>query len=114
MSVRYDVAINRRIDFRELVRDLFSLYKTRIWMEQVKEKDDGSATKKNGADEGKRRGNGDTRGGRRTPTATTNGSSSSNSNGNGGATASDKLTAASVVKAAIAKQSNRGCRARSE
>jgi hypothetical protein len=24
-----------RIDFRELVRDLFSLYKTRIWMQQV-------------------------------------------------------------------------------
>lgn len=25
----------RRIDFRELVSDLFSLYKTRIWMQQV-------------------------------------------------------------------------------
>lgn len=25
----------RRIDFRELVRDLFSLYKTRIWMQQL-------------------------------------------------------------------------------
>jgi hypothetical protein len=24
-----------RIDFRELVRDLFALYKTRIWMQQV-------------------------------------------------------------------------------
>ena len=24
-----------RIDFRELVRDLFSIYKTRIWMQQV-------------------------------------------------------------------------------
>ncbi|CAM9416572.1 unnamed protein product [Hapterophycus canaliculatus] len=24
-----------RIDFRELVRDLFSLYKTRIWMQQL-------------------------------------------------------------------------------
>ena len=24
-----------RIDFRELVRDLFSMYKTRIWMEQI-------------------------------------------------------------------------------
>ncbi|CAM9426198.1 unnamed protein product [Chrysoparadoxa australica] len=27
----------RRIDFRELVRDLFSVYKTRIWMEQAVE-----------------------------------------------------------------------------
>lgn len=26
---------NRRIDFRELVRDLFAVYKTRIWMEHV-------------------------------------------------------------------------------
>lgn len=26
---------NRRIDFRELVSELFSLYKTRIWMQQV-------------------------------------------------------------------------------
>lgn len=26
---------SRRIDFRELVRDLFSLYKTRIWMQQL-------------------------------------------------------------------------------
>ena len=26
---------DRRIDFRELVSDLFSLYKTRIWMQQV-------------------------------------------------------------------------------
>ena len=25
----------RRIDFRELVRDLFALYKTRIWMQQI-------------------------------------------------------------------------------
>lgn len=24
-----------RVDFRELVRDLFSVYKTRIWMQQV-------------------------------------------------------------------------------
>ena len=24
-----------RIDFRELVRDLFSMYKTRIWMQQL-------------------------------------------------------------------------------
>ena len=24
-----------RIDFRELVRDLFSIYKTRIWMQQL-------------------------------------------------------------------------------
>ncbi|CAM9227139.1 unnamed protein product, partial [Hapterophycus canaliculatus] len=29
----------RRIDFRELVRDLFAIYKTRIWMQQVKGKD---------------------------------------------------------------------------
>ncbi|CAM9386759.1 unnamed protein product [Ectocarpus sp. 6 AP-2014] len=29
----------RRIDFRELVRDLFAVYKTRIWMQQVKDKD---------------------------------------------------------------------------
>lgn len=28
-------AVARRIDFRELVRDLFSLYKTRIWMQQL-------------------------------------------------------------------------------
>lgn len=27
--------VRRRIDFRELVRELFSLYKTRIWMAQV-------------------------------------------------------------------------------
>jgi hypothetical protein len=26
---------NKRIDFRELVRDLFSVYKTRIWMEHI-------------------------------------------------------------------------------
>ena len=26
-----------RIDFRELVRDLFSMYKTRIWMQQLTE-----------------------------------------------------------------------------
>jgi len=26
---------NCRIDFRELVRDLFSIYKTRIWMQQI-------------------------------------------------------------------------------
>jgi len=26
---------DRRIDFRELVRDLFSLYKTRIWLQQI-------------------------------------------------------------------------------
>ena len=26
---------DRRIDFRELVRDLFAAYKTRIWMQQV-------------------------------------------------------------------------------
>lgn len=25
----------RRVDFRELVRDLFALYKTRIWMQQI-------------------------------------------------------------------------------
>ena len=25
----------RRIDFRELVRDLFAIYKTRIWLQQV-------------------------------------------------------------------------------
>jgi PSP1 C-terminal conserved region len=25
----------RRIDFRDLVRDLFALYKTRIWMAQI-------------------------------------------------------------------------------
>jgi hypothetical protein len=24
-----------RVDFRELVRDLFSIYKTRIWMQQL-------------------------------------------------------------------------------
>lgn len=33
---------DRRIDFRELVRDLFALYKTRIWMQQV---DAGSSEK---------------------------------------------------------------------
>lgn len=27
--------VNRRIDFRELVRDMFAVYKTRIWMEHV-------------------------------------------------------------------------------
>ena len=27
---------DRRIDFRELVRDLFSVYKTRIWLQQVR------------------------------------------------------------------------------
>ena len=26
---------DRRIDFRELVRDLFALYKTRIWLQQM-------------------------------------------------------------------------------
>lgn len=26
---------NSRIDFRELVRDLFAIYKTRIWLQQV-------------------------------------------------------------------------------
>lgn len=26
---------DRRIDFRELVRDLFAIYKTRIWMQQL-------------------------------------------------------------------------------
>jgi cell fate regulator YaaT (PSP1 superfamily) len=26
---------SRRIDFREFVRDLFAIYKTRIWMEQA-------------------------------------------------------------------------------
>merc|ERR1711871_1818690 len=26
---------DRRIDFRELVRDLFSVYKTRIWLQQL-------------------------------------------------------------------------------
>jgi cell fate regulator YaaT (PSP1 superfamily) len=26
---------DRRIDFRELVRDLFAIYKTRIWLQQV-------------------------------------------------------------------------------
>jgi cell fate regulator YaaT (PSP1 superfamily) len=26
---------NGRVDFRELVRDLFSIYKTRIWMQQI-------------------------------------------------------------------------------
>ena len=28
-------ASNSRVDFREFVRDLFALYKTRIWMEKV-------------------------------------------------------------------------------
>ncbi|CAN0031773.1 unnamed protein product, partial [Phaeothamnion confervicola] len=28
-------ADGRRVDFRELVRDLFAIYKTRIWMQQV-------------------------------------------------------------------------------
>ena len=27
--------VYRRIDFRDLVRDLFALYKTRIWMAQI-------------------------------------------------------------------------------
>jgi hypothetical protein len=31
-----------RIDFRELVRDLFSIYKTRIWMQQLDKTDLGS------------------------------------------------------------------------
>lgn len=30
-----------RIDFRELVRDLFSIYKTRIWMQQIDKEKDG-------------------------------------------------------------------------
>lgn len=29
------VVVNSRIDFRELVRDLFAIYKTRIWLQQV-------------------------------------------------------------------------------
>ena len=29
---------DRRIDFRELVRDLFALYKTRIWLQQIEKK----------------------------------------------------------------------------
>lgn len=32
-----------RIDFRELVRDLFSMYKTRIWMQQLDKNSSGSA-----------------------------------------------------------------------
>ncbi len=31
----YFFEADRRIDFRELVSELFSLYKTRIWMQQV-------------------------------------------------------------------------------
>lgn len=34
-STGLDCGKHRRIDFRELVRDLFSLYKTRIWMQQL-------------------------------------------------------------------------------
>jgi len=30
---------DRRIDFRELVRELFKVYKTRIWMCAVEEQD---------------------------------------------------------------------------
>jgi hypothetical protein len=33
-----------RIDFRELVRDLFSMYKTRIWMQQLDKNISGSAS----------------------------------------------------------------------
>ena len=31
----YENIYSRRIDFREFVRDLFAIYKTRIWMEQA-------------------------------------------------------------------------------
>lgn len=34
-TVSFLCRLRRRIDFRELVRDLFSLYKTRIWMQQL-------------------------------------------------------------------------------
>eukprot|EP01035_Chromulina_nebulosa_P017322 gene17322-22863_t len=34
-KLTYFFEADRRIDFRELVSDLFSLYKTRIWMQQV-------------------------------------------------------------------------------
>ena len=33
-----------RVDFRELVRDLFSMYKTRIWMQQLDKNSSGSST----------------------------------------------------------------------
>lgn len=34
---------DRRIDFRELVRDLFALYKTRIWLQQIEKKSKSTA-----------------------------------------------------------------------
>ena len=34
-KLTYFFEADRRIDFRELVSELFSLYKTRIWMQQV-------------------------------------------------------------------------------
>ena len=34
-KLTYFFEANRRIDFRELVNELFGLYKTRIWMQQV-------------------------------------------------------------------------------
>mmetsp|Transcript_10771 Transcript_10771/g.40438 ORF Transcript_10771/g.40438 Transcript_10771/m.40438 type:complete len:663 (-) Transcript_10771:560-2548(-) len=34
----------RRIDFRELVRDLFAVYKTRIWLQQVESVSEGTST----------------------------------------------------------------------
>ena len=33
-----------QIDFRELVRDLFSMYKTRIWMQQLEKNGSGSSS----------------------------------------------------------------------
>lgn len=40
-----------RIDFRELVRDLFSMYKTRIWMEQIDKNSSVDEAEGNTADE---------------------------------------------------------------
>ena len=35
MRMMFARIIYSRIDFRELVRDLFAIYKTRIWLQQV-------------------------------------------------------------------------------
>jgi len=38
-KLTYFFVADRRIDFRELVRELFKVYKTRIWMCAVEEQD---------------------------------------------------------------------------
>ena len=41
-KLTYFFMADRRIDFRELVRELFKVYKTRIWMCAVEEHADGN------------------------------------------------------------------------